>query len=279
MPLTLPQVRPGQACPATQVRQIAIREGQLSSALGDGPIYVVGGQDVRSDPARSTKVAWVADPAYSGPIRIRGRQLEGTEQILLGGPDNHWPGAPVKTIEGTDLYPELDFLETHTNPSSPWRQWPSATYVATPGCYAWQVDGIGFSETIVVRASFAALGQPGCQPPSPIDSPASGPGPEVEGTSPDAELWALLFASPPIHAGDEVKIVWRLTGSGALRIAGMGPAGTAARLTFGPQQHSGSNWTRPGDEWGTGFVFPSPGCWDIHAARDNATGDVWLLVQ
>jgi hypothetical protein len=89
----------------------------------------------------------------------------------------------------------------------------------------------------------------------------------------------LLFDTPPLHAGADVKIVWRMTGSGGFRIVGSGPAGAAARLTFGPDGPRGSTWTRPGEEWGTSFVFPSAGCWDMHAARDTASGDVWLLVQ
>jgi hypothetical protein len=122
---------------------------------GTGPVYVFNGEIVRSDPAHSNKVVWAADPSYSGPIRIRGGRIDGRGQLLLGGPDNYWPAAPVKTVEGTDLYPELDFLESHsTFPNMPpgWRMWPSGTYVTTPGCYAWQVDGRGFTEVITFHS-------------------------------------------------------------------------------------------------------------------------------
>jgi hypothetical protein len=33
-----------------------------------------------------------------------------------------------------------------------YRSWPDTAWVRSPGCYGWQVDGLGFSETIVVRA-------------------------------------------------------------------------------------------------------------------------------
>lgn len=36
--------------------------------------------------------------------------------------------------------------------SSDWRALPSGTYVRAPGCYAYQVDGFGFSEVIVFEA-------------------------------------------------------------------------------------------------------------------------------
>ena len=33
-----------------------------------------------------------------------------------------------------------------------WREWPSYTRVQTAGCFAYQVDGMGFSTVIVFRA-------------------------------------------------------------------------------------------------------------------------------
>ena len=57
-----------------------------------------------------------------------------------------------------------------------------------------------------------------CQPASPIDN--SSVGPEVQGTAANAELWGLLLSTsgvPPL-ANSEVKIVWRMTGSGTFNI-------------------------------------------------------------
>lgn len=120
--------------------------------LGDGPVYAVAGQRVKSSPTNSNKVLWVADPAYTGPIRIRGGQLDGDGKLLLGGPlHNYWSGQPV-TVGRDTLYPELDLLEPGTPTGAPWRAWPSNTYIATPGCYAWQVDGLGFTEIIPIQA-------------------------------------------------------------------------------------------------------------------------------
>jgi hypothetical protein len=152
VPMKLRRLQPGQSCPLSKVSQT---DPQFGIGLGTGPVYVLDGQTIRSDPEHPQKVAWIADPSYSGPIRIRGGRIDGSGQLLLGGPDNHWRGAPIKTVETTDLYPELDFLETHSifsNPPSPWRVWPSMTYIATPGCYAWQIDGLGFTELITIQA-------------------------------------------------------------------------------------------------------------------------------
>ena len=118
-------------------------------------MYVVSTEFVRSDARRSNKVAWAADPSYSGPIRIRGGRIDGSGQLLLDSFDNRWQGASVKTVEGSKLAPELDLLESHsTFPNVPpgWRMWPSGAYVATPGCYAWQVDGLGFTELITFHS-------------------------------------------------------------------------------------------------------------------------------
>jgi hypothetical protein len=152
VPLNLPRLEPGQSCPLSKLSQVG---PNLGMGLGSGPVYVFSGEIVSSDPKHSNKVAWAADPSYSGPIRIRGGRIGGAGQLLLDSFDNMWRGAPVKTVDGSDLAPELDLLESHsTFPNVPpgWRMWPSGTYVAAPGCYAWQVDGLGFTELITFHS-------------------------------------------------------------------------------------------------------------------------------
>jgi hypothetical protein len=123
--------------------------------------------------------------------------------------------------------------------------------------------------------SLGPPGQPGCRPPSPIGNDL-----EVQGTAQGGELWALLMpvGDPPLRSGVEIKIVWRMTGSGDLNLTANGATGGIVRPTWGPDKHSGSTWNRPGAEWGAGFVFPAAGCWDIRAARSDLTGHVWLIV-
>ena len=117
-----------------------------------------------------------------------------------------------------------------------------------------------------------------CQPASPIDN--SSVGPEVRGTGTNAELWALIESTsgiPPL-ARTEVKIVWRMTGSGDFSIVASGPHSMKVSPSQGPTEHGGSNWNHPGAEWGTVFTFPVPGCWDLHATRSNASGDIWFKI-
>jgi hypothetical protein len=114
-------------------------------------------------------------------------------------------------------------------------------------------------------------------------------GPEVRADSTaGAEGWALIFlnlsgaAGDPlaIPAGDEpVKIVWRTTGDGDVSFRAIDPDGTSRKLAWGPEPHSGSNWHRPGDEWGTGWLLDSPGCWTLEVVRGEDTHTVVALVN
>ena len=121
-----------------------------------------------------------------------------------------------------------------------------------------------------------------CNPPSP-----SGNFPEERlGTTAGGSLWAYLMprGGLPVRAGEETKIVWRYTVSHpshdpVIRFTARAADGVQAQMTFGPEGHSGSTWHRPGYEVGTGFIFPAPGCWDIHAVADGMSGDLFLVVE
>jgi hypothetical protein len=92
-------------------------------------------------------------------------------------------------------------------------------------------------------------------------------------------LYGLLFSLYPLRAGREVKIVWRMTGSGDIRFTAIGPSGEQIAPTAGPTPHSGSNWVRPGGEWGTVFRFPTRGCWTIQVTRGATEATAGLLVK
>lgn len=92
---------------------------------------------------------------------------------------------------------------------------------------------------------------------------------EIHGTGYAAELWAL---TEPLIAQRDVKIVWRMTGTGTLRLVAVDTRGARVEPRERPSPHGGSTWDRPGDEWGTIFFFPSPGCWTIEAQRDSGSG-------
>ncbi len=102
--------------------------------------------------------------------------------------------------------------------------------------------------------------------------------PEVVAEATGGTVYGLLFTAPPLTVGSEVKIVWRVTGAGALSVVAADPTGGPRPLAWGPEPHGNSNWDRPGEEWGTGIVFDQPGCWHLQAEREGVHGDVWLDV-
>ena len=124
----------------------------------------------------------------------------------------------------------------------------------------------------------APLGAANCRPPSPVNAAPQQGLLEAQGTASGAQLWALFFSGMPVHSRQAIKITWRMTGVGDLHLAAVGPGGRRISPDW-MQAHGGSNWQRPGQEWGSGFTFPVSGCWDLHATRGASSGDVWLVVQ
>jgi hypothetical protein len=103
--------------------------------------------------------------------------------------------------------------------------------------------------------------------------------PERQGAGNGVTLWALFFPTQPaLTAGQEIKVVWRMIGSGDFSVSATGPDGTVVKPVWGPEQHGDSTWHRPGQEWGTGWVFPSAGCWTVNAKRTSDSGYLVLRV-
>jgi len=86
-------------------------------------------------------------------------------------------------------------------------------------------------------------------------------------------VWALLFRvdGREPRTGAELKIVWRVPGTGDPTFRATGPDGAAVTPAWGPVGHAGSSWQRPGDEFGTGWVFPTAGCWTLSVDRSGGT--------
>ena len=140
----------------------------------------------------------------------------------------------------------------------------------------------------VPPAGFGAPGHAGCSPPSPRDPTALGT-PDVFGTAYGGEeLWALPFVPAGASwgrsdaavfdglVGKEIKIVFGMT-SFHSPFRAVEPKGAMIAPVWGPSFHLGSNWDRqPGTEWGAGFVFGMPGCWQVQV---GSVGSVYLLVR
>ena len=136
---------------------------------------------------------------------------------------------------------------------------------------------VACASTLVPAAPTAT--QPACQPSKILKSKDKFP--EIQGTmKSDGELWALLFFDSAA-ANQDLKFVWRITTTGTgqgFHIEAKSENGKIILPIWGPEFHGGSNWNRPGEEWGTGFNFPEPGCWTITVTSGATIGEIYIDV-
>jgi hypothetical protein len=169
---------------------------------------------------------------------------------------------------------------------------PAAGLLVVSWCN--QADNLGmravsFAAAVVLLACAAGCSgspapathaTPACRTPSPI-TPWQAGFPLVEGHGIGVSLWGIVMTSKrgPARVREEIKIVWRMTGSGPLTLLTIAPDGRRAPLEWGPVVHdTGSTFDKPGGEWGAGYVFTTPGCWDLRAVRGSLHADVLLTV-
>lgn len=115
--------------------------------LGDGPLYPVADYfrdgavlqlraDERGpDGSYEKKVRWLG-AGYAGPVLLRAGRIDG-------------PGTASARFSYTGHERDGGHYAELTDPDN---DLPATTTVSGPGCYAYQVDGATFSETIVFRA-------------------------------------------------------------------------------------------------------------------------------
>lgn len=154
-PLHLPVVAPGAPCPVSPSRRVALGPAIDSAPLpGPGPAYPAGLTDDGAlqfvyppDPRQvdfygtgwgGNKVLWWVKWSYKGPVLIRGRQVDGPHLVRFdrGRP----PQREIRIPAYTGAY-------YRDRP----RDRPSYTRLEAEGCYAYQIDGVGFSRVIVFR--------------------------------------------------------------------------------------------------------------------------------
>lgn len=109
-------------------------------------------------------------------------------------------------------------------------------------------------------------------------SPRRAPDQAFEVETSGGEAWALPFGPVPAKVDTEWKLVWRITGTGELEVSATDPEGGSHEPIDGPIAHESSNFDRPGDEWGTFFRFPTPGCWKVIARRGTTEATLTLRV-
>ncbi|HEY2778739.1 MAG TPA: hypothetical protein VGI77_12655 [Gaiellaceae bacterium] len=137
------------ACALTPQDGTLKRNGYASQPAWGSPAspFMLNGslvQSVEYDPGAYAKYGlfkamWAIDPRYVGPVLVRGRQLDGDDVLKF---EKGEPGFSdyTRSHPTTELHESGGYVH------------PSVTRVRTLGCYAYQVDGIGFSYSIVFRA-------------------------------------------------------------------------------------------------------------------------------
>jgi hypothetical protein len=148
--LHIPTINAGSPCPTTPVKRV---DAEFGLAQGNGPAYAaIGaekitphamlyyidaehfGTDVQANKGwGGQKVLWFIRPSYKGLVLVRGRQLDGSHGMRFNQLDQQ-------------------LLMDSTFGGTPWPNFPSYTRLQAPGCYAYQVDGNGFSYVIVFQA-------------------------------------------------------------------------------------------------------------------------------
>jgi hypothetical protein len=83
-------------------------------------------------------------------VLVRGHQLDGPNELRFNG-GLHDPN----TIDGPALAPvltDLRLLPVANGDGEPWGTALAYTRVRAPGCYAYQIDGLSFSDVVVFQA-------------------------------------------------------------------------------------------------------------------------------
>jgi hypothetical protein len=160
-PLRLPTLAPGDACPLTQPAPPnpppppghPLSTGGAPSALGHAPVFPdaryfhLGNQlRVRALTTRpgwyGTKAPWASRTGYLGWTLIRTARLDGPGRAQI----------ELQLADGSNVAGDAVAVDVLAD----WQFWPGGTDVTNAGCYAYQVDGTGFTEVIVFRADLAS---------------------------------------------------------------------------------------------------------------------------
>jgi hypothetical protein len=152
-PVHVPTLSPGAACPTTPPRGdlATLAPGYVGTGFGPGPVYpVLARASERAEiffhypPPRNSvdygskwsgqKVMWILARPFRGPALVRGRQLDGPNELRFE----------------RGLVPPRERQLRRSGSH------PSFTRLRGPGCYAYQIDGLRFSYRIVFEAKLFA---------------------------------------------------------------------------------------------------------------------------
>jgi hypothetical protein len=141
-PVRVPTLGRNGTCPVAHPANNDFARYGVGHGIGPGPAYPIGvaggtiaitwrGNDVDAALWGVQKVLWFVRPSYHGPVLVRGIGLDNPYTVRFER--DRIPPAELRLPEGT-------------------RNRPSYVRIRKPGCYAFQIDGLTFSRSIVFRA-------------------------------------------------------------------------------------------------------------------------------
>lgn len=152
-PLKIPRIAPGSACPTSaEDTSVDFASFGVSPGIGDGPVYPTGlvkpsgppTLQFQYPPRRGSvffgsrwggeRILWFVLPTYTGRVLVRGRRVDGREELRFQGGLVPPRELKLAAVPGGD------------------RQVAAYTRLRTPGCWGYQVDSRGFSKVIVFQA-------------------------------------------------------------------------------------------------------------------------------
>jgi hypothetical protein len=141
--------RGSASCPVEGAPRVRPDVRAVAFAYGEGPVFVgLGTGDGvvrytvdtrRHDGWHYYKTLWAIASTYAGEVVITGKQIHGSTELRFN-PGARFPGQRQLQLS----FPQDD--------SGKWRYGPSDTLIRAPGCYAFQVEGDGFAQTIAFEA-------------------------------------------------------------------------------------------------------------------------------
>jgi hypothetical protein len=143
--IALPAI-PGEAALGPWPGEDELQGGPVYAALLAGApriVFLSGRPTIGDSRWRAVRTIWVSRPSYDGPVLVRGGRLDRPGSLGFGShvrprgelrlPGGSWPRGRIPS-------------RGRAEPRAPgWRATAVPTRIRAPGCYAFQVDGRGFS--------------------------------------------------------------------------------------------------------------------------------------
>jgi hypothetical protein len=132
-------------------REAELIRGPVYAALiGGAPRIAFLSAQTRIGESRwgAVRTIWMSRPSYDGPVLVRGGRLDRPGRLRFG-PGAH-PGKELRLPAGS--WPRRGAPGSVERAPEGWRATGVSTRIRAPGCYAFQVEGLGFSYVLAFGA-------------------------------------------------------------------------------------------------------------------------------